>query len=256
MALAKLDLSGIFAPPTGFAGNMSLGTGINPFGYRNNPLGIGSNPFGYRNKPLGIGSDSIGLGFVPFDFSNINNMKFNFMPTVNTSFAWTPTPLTFDRQPIQYNAPVFTSNISLGSVDTFERTTIPAPIKNLTTDNYNSEKGNKLARYMKDHVTGFNHRCAGAVSDGLEHTGLSNGMRGNGCDYYRILKNNPNFKEISLSSVDYKNLPAGYILTYDKGKSGYSSDYGHVEVSLGNKTAASDGLTLNIRKPSHIFMPV
>lgn len=254
MAYGKI--AGMFAPPTGFAGNMSLGAG--------------SNPFGYRNNPLSIGSDSIGLGFVPIDFSNI---KFNSMFPMNMPFAWTPTlgtqtfgtntsnfintPLTFDRQPIQYNTPVFTTNnISLGSVDTFERTTTPAPIKNLTIDNYNSEKGNKLARYMTKHITGFNHRCAGAVSDGLEHTGLSNGMRGNGCDYYRILKNNPNFKEISLSSVDYRNLPEGCILTYDKGKSGYSSDYGHVEVSLGDGTAASDGLTHNIRKPSHIFMPV
>ena len=216
MTLGKLDSNGIFAPPTGPVGNNSLGID-------NSQLGAGSNLFGYRNKPLGIGSDSIGLGFVPIDFSNINNMKFNFMPPMNTSFVWTPTPgvptfgtntsnfintpLTFDRQPIQYNTPVFTSNISLGSVDTFERSattqtrqttsthkthktsskttkaTASETINNKKIVNldwwkaqgYNEEKGKALAINTKKRsnslrAQGISGQCSRGVREGINDT--------------------------------------------------------------------------------------
>ena len=73
------------------------------------------------------------------------------------------------------------------------------------------------------------------------------------------LENNPNFKEIKVSSVDeLKQLPAGCILVYERGAAGYSSKYGHIEVTLGDGTAGSDGQTRNLRYTQNmsVFVPV
>ena len=71
-----------------------------------------------------------------------------------------------------------------------------------------------------------------------------------------VLKNNKNFKQISPEGVDLKKLPAGCVLVFGRGKSGYSSSYGHTEITTGTGKAVSDGITNNLRKPSAIFIPV
>ena len=72
-----------------------------------------------------------------------------------------------------------------------------------------------------------------------------------------ILRNNKNFKEIPVDTVNVKDLPAGCVLVYDKGSQGYSRKYGHTEITTGDGRAVSDGITKNLyKKPSAIFMPV
>ena len=70
------------------------------------------------------------------------------------------------------------------------------------------------------------------------------------------LVRNKNFKEVSAKNIDLSSLPAGCVLVYDRGVSGYSSQYGHTEITLGNGTAASGGITHNIRQGARVFMPV
>lgn len=123
---------------------------------------------------------------------------------------------------------------------------------------YNKELAEKLAEETASHVesepTGF---CAKYVSNAMERLGIV-GKRGDAYELRDSLRNNPHFKEIDASTVDVKNLPAGCVLVYQKGDAGYSSKYGHVEVTLGNGTAASDFINNNIKQSSNmsIFVPV
>ena len=121
---------------------------------------------------------------------------------------------------------------------------------------YNAEKGEKLAKTAAKNVEGFNNKCAQNVREDLEAAGLANGERGNGHEYGGILSRNPNFKEIDTKGINLASLPGGAVLVYDRGVAGYSSDYGHVEITLGNGQAVSDGVTNNIRPGARVFVPV
>lgn len=199
--------------------------------------------------------------FTPFNSFSFNNFSlfspslFNFgnfatnfsfqMPTfnwnnINTGSLWNQTPMSFN------------TNFSVG--DTFQYQNKKKSSINIS--DYNSSKGNKLAKDALNHKVGFTHYCSRYVNNALERTGLSNGQRGHGYQMTSILRNNDNFKEVSVSSIDYKNLPAGCILVFNKGAQGYSKEYGHVEISTGDGRAVSDGITRNIRKPSAVFVPV
>ena len=81
-------------------------------------------------------------------------------------------------------------------------------------------------------------------------------MRADGADYGNVLSLNKNFKEISANGLDLKSLPAGCILVYGRGQAGYSSKYGHVEITTGTGQAVSDGITNNIRPGARVFVPV
>ena len=56
--------------------------------------------------------------------------------------------------------------------------------------------------------------------------------------------------------MDLSSLPAGCVLVYDRGVAGYSSKYGHTEITLGDGTAGSGGITHNIRQGARVFVPV
>lgn len=170
--------------------------------------------------------------------------------------------LGFNASVWSYNANTF----NVGNVCNFGGCTFNSPIvssptkkRNLPTniDGYNSEKGSKLAKDAKSHAVGFTGFCARYVCESLERVRLDDGM--GHCDAYQVpelLRRNKNFKEVSVSSVDWRNLPAGCILCFNKGSQGYSREYGHVEISMGDGTAVSDGTTRNIKKPDAIFVPV
>lgn len=121
---------------------------------------------------------------------------------------------------------------------------------------YNSEKGGALAKEVAKNAVGFTGYCAKYVRTALDNTGLGTGERGDGYEYANILSRNPNFKEVSTNNLNLSSLPAGCILVYDKGVSGYSRNAGHVEVTLGNGQAVSDGVTNNIRNGARVFIPV
>lgn len=121
---------------------------------------------------------------------------------------------------------------------------------------YNAEKGLKLAKDAARHVTGFIGKCARYVKNAISRCGLGAYTSGHGYQMVDTLRNNKNFKQISPDGVDLKKLPAGCILVYGRGVSGYSSTYGHAEITTGTGKAVSDGVTNNLRKPTAIFIPV
>lgn len=121
---------------------------------------------------------------------------------------------------------------------------------------YNSAKGKTLAQNALSNSVGFSGYCAKYVRMALERSGLSNGLKGDAYDYNNILAQNKNFKEISAVNIDLNSLPAGCILVYDRGQSGYSSQYGHVEITTGSGQAVSDGVTRNIRPGARVYAPV
>ena len=125
--------------------------------------------------------------------------------------------------------------------------------------NYSSEKGQKLAEYMRKHVVGFTGYCSRHVSNGIAGAGLGNERAGSACQMDSLLRKNQNFKEIKISSAEeLKSLPAGCIIVYEAGAARYNAKHGHIEVSLGNGTAASDGITRNMRFTENmsVFVPV
>lgn len=73
------------------------------------------------------------------------------------------------------------------------------------------------------------------------------------------LAQNKNFKEIKVSSQNQlKSLPAGCVVVYGRGAARYNSAHGHIEVTLGDGTAGSDGQTRNMRfaQNMRVFVPV
>jgi len=128
----------------------------------------------------------------------------------------------------------------------------------LTAAGYNATLAARLAQDVASNARrksiGY---CARYVSDSLERLGLLT-KRGDAWQLKNILRKNPHFKEVDVSSVDVRKLPAGCILVYDRRAAGYSSEHGHVEVTLGNGKAASDFINRNIRVTPNmsVFVPV
>lgn len=122
---------------------------------------------------------------------------------------------------------------------------------------YSSAKGQKLAKDMANHSVGFTGHCSRYVREGLQRTGLYNGHTASAYQMGGILAKNKNFQEVSPNSVNLKDLPAGCILVYDKNTKKYSNKHGHIEVTLGDGTACSDGRTRNIYNTNNmrIFVP-
>lgn len=124
---------------------------------------------------------------------------------------------------------------------------------------YNPDKGLSLAKSVASNARGRSTGyCARYVKTAISNTGLGAYASGHAYQQADALENNKNFKEISVSSKDLKKLPAGCVLVYDRGAAGYSKNYGHMEVTLGNGKAASDFVTNNIRQSDRVsvFVPV
>ena len=123
---------------------------------------------------------------------------------------------------------------------------------------YNASKGQKLAKQAaKSAAGGFIGKCARYVKKAIEAVGLGKYIHGvNGKDMARAYGNNKNFRKISGAGIDTSKLPAGCILVFEGGKSGYSQRYGHTEISLGNGTCVSDGKTTRPKPCSYILVPV
>ena len=138
---------------------------------------------------------------------------------------------------------------------------------NIVPEGYNAQKGEMLAQIAYDNrntsavnkngkETYFLGQCGKFVRQDLEKAGLYNGMKGKGYEYLDILRKNNNFKEVSFTGDEYKSMPPGCIYVYDKGVSGCSEKFGHVQIGLGNSKAVSDGIDENVKRPTAIFMPV
>jgi len=122
---------------------------------------------------------------------------------------------------------------------------------------YCANAGLKLAQQAVNSVVGFIGKCARYVKNAISRAGMGKYESGNACDMVSIMRRNKKFKEISPNGVNLKTLPAGCVLVYSRGVAGYSSKYGHTEITTGKGTAVSDGVTRNLhRKPTAIFMPI
>lgn len=123
---------------------------------------------------------------------------------------------------------------------------------------YSSKSGQKLAKDIANNSVGFTGYCSRHVRQALERTGLYNGHTASAYQMGALLAQNTNFQEVSPDSVNLKQLPAGCILVYDRGAAGYNAEHGHIEVTLGDGTACSDGRTYNLRNSQNmrIFVPV
>ncbi len=157
----------------------------------------------------------------------------------------------FNLPPLTLNSSSSTSGFDLGiNVNTKHNF-------GTSLSGYNAQKGSRLARYAMAHQAGsWNSLCATYVKNAIQGTGLGEYKPGHGFQMASVLNGNPNFKRVS-NNLDVKSLPAGCILVYGKGVAGYSSSYGHVEITTGNGTCVSDNVTHNPRQhPSAIFIPV
>ena len=122
---------------------------------------------------------------------------------------------------------------------------------------YCASSGLRLARTAMSRAVGFTGYCARYVKNAIASCGLGRYVSGNACDMIRILRNNKNFREIPARGVNPRTLPPGCVLVYERGVSGYSSRYGHTEITTGDGRAVSDGVTNNIRgNITAIFVPV
>ncbi len=208
------------------------------------------------------------VSLVNFNTSYMSSGLFN-QSLYTTSFNFTPNSQT---SLASYNFTNFTNKllISLNNINLNFRTEAKSGVnKTLSTSSansnksetlekadYNAKAGKRLADIAAKNTVGFTKQCATYVKRAIDNAGLGKYEYGDAYECANILKRNPNFKEISTAGLDLSTLPAGCVLVYDKGVSGYSSKYGHVEITLGNGQAASDGVTNNIRQGARVFAPV
>jgi hypothetical protein len=120
---------------------------------------------------------------------------------------------------------------------------------------YDASAGARLASVARNNSVGFTGYCARYVKDAICDAGLGKYEYGHAYQMDDILRRNPNFREIP-ASTDVKSLPAGCVLVFNQGSKGYSSEYGHTEITDGRGRGISDGITRNLRQPDAIFMPV
>ena len=188
--------------------------------------------------------------FMSNPFGGFNIFGSNIFSTPNSTLP------NYDKKPVKpqnifgfLNSQSVKNNIKIN-------TTLKLPA--LKDAGYNKQKGEKLARIIGSRSTegGFDNYCARNVKEAIEDAGLGRYESGHGYQVADILADNKNFKEVSAKNIDLSSLPAGCVLVYDRGVSGYSSQYGHTEITLGNGTAASGGITHNIRQGARVFMPV
>lgn len=220
-----------------------------------------SNPFMGGRMAMSFFSPIIS-GFTPiFNYSSANLTS-----GINTCFNWFPSFNFSSFMPsFSFKLPSFSSiTSSIGRTATSaasggQKVAVSSANQDMSfwqSLGYNADKGLKLAKDAASHVVGFIGKCATYVKNAISRCGLGAYISGHGYQMADVLKNNKNFKQISPDGVDLKKLPAGCVLVFGRGKSGYSSSYGHTEITTGTGKAVSDGVTNNLRKPTAIFIPV
>ena len=186
--------------------------------------------------------------FPTFNFPNFSN--FQFFPSLFSSWNFQPM--------LPYSYPYASPLQSNQKTQEKKTETVSVSSNNLSLSGYSARLGEKLANTaLSLKANRFTGWCAKYVKNAIQTAGLGFWEPGHAYEMSNILRRNRNFKEISPSSVEVSQLPAGCILVYDRGANGYSSAYGHTEITTGDGRAVSDGVTNNLHKqPSAIFMPV
>lgn len=189
--------------------------------------------------------------------SNISTTNSDFTPTLNYyNFSAGNNVFTlFNNKFANQNKQTNTNTNNNSTTKTIYTNTNKASTS-LEQVGYDANKGEKLAYTASKNAVGFTKHCATYVKNAIQSSGLGAYEYGDAYECANILERNKNFKEISTNGLDLSTLPAGCVLVYDKGVAGYSSKYGHTEITLGNGQAVSDGVTNNIRQGARVFVPV
>ncbi len=216
-----------------------------------------------------------------FNFSPFGN-NFGFNNSSLSTSIWndvqscsTPTFDSFSLSTFDNSYRLSSTGIKTTTKIESENIRLSTKVNSSVLKNYNANAGKKLvnlamkySNFEIDHeskkVTSISKPsnksigdCALYVKAAIRDVGLGAYQYGHAYQMTSILRNNPNFKEISPRSVNLKDLPAGCVLVYNKGVGGYSKDYGHTEITTGNGSAVSDFITKKLKKtPSTIFIPV
>ena len=186
-------------------------------------------------------------------WSNFSNSKSNwsqnfYTPNINWGDTFTKTPKTqktTSKTESSTNIPGYSPKIGEKLADIA-----------LNNSKYIIDRNTKTVTSKTKEQSRFTGLCATYVKAAIRDAGLGDYEAGHAYQMADILRKNKNFKEISPSSYNYKELPAGCVLVYNKGSQDYSEDYGHTEIVTRSKKGVSDGITNNIRKPDAIFVPV
>lgn len=165
----------------------------------------------------------------------------------------TPTPLRFEDEieKPEDNLPEYLEGFDIEAgkklADTVEKNTVR--VINETTNRFIKGK----TKSSSDSTS----NCCRFVKRALEDIALMPYQWVNACDMKAKFRADKNFGEIDLNKIkDATKLPAGCILVYDK-NDGYSSEYGHIAVTLGDGRTASDLIEINPKKtPSAAFYPL
>jgi len=212
-------------------------------------------------------------------FSKSGNSTFNNANPTLYSFSSINIPMpsfqpNFKISTTAYNIPIFNIKIpipkftySTRSTNSNQRSAYSSRGISISGQNQNASlwkrmgycanAGLKLAKTAINRAVGFIGSCAKYVKNAIAKCGLGKYQSGHAYNMVNIMRNNKKFKEISPKGVNLKTLPAGCVLVYGKGVGGYSSKYGHTEITTGDGRAVSDGITRNLHKtPTAIFMPI
>lgn len=189
--------------------------------------------------------------------SNISTTNYDFNPTLNYyNFSLGNNVFTLFNNKFANQNKQTTTNTNNNSTTKTIYTNTNKASTSLEQVGYDANKGEKLAYTASKNAVGFTKHCATYVKNAIQSSGLGAYEYGDAYECANILERNKNFKEISTNGLDLSTLPAGCVLVYDKGVAGYSSKYGHTEITLGNGQAVSDGVTNNIRQGARVFVPV
>lgn len=165
---------------------------------------------------------------------------------------------------MDYNALMqFTEKLTNSVNLAIENIWVPAEaLKNLPDNNglpnYNQALGEMLSEVAYGNRIGFRGKCARYVKNAIYEAGLGEYATGHAYQMTDILDNNPNFTRVpdeKLAEIDVKKLPPGCVIVFNRGSQNYSKSYGHVEITLGDGRAVSDGVTNNLRQPDAVFYP-
>ena len=219
------------------------------------------------NNPFSISNCNIQPYFNDFSFNTAQTNIWNSNPfsiTFGETNNFTADPFSFfnsSNTSISFSASDSISNLSStkkASSSTIKKDDSDSNENKSVTKGYNSQKGQALANAVLAGIPSYRPKplCAKYVKSAIANTGLGIYKAGHAYNMFEILDNNTNFKEISPDEIDVEDLPAGCVLVYDKGVEGYSEEYGHTEITLGDGRAASDFIQEVYKKPSAIYMPV
>ena len=232
----------------------ACGIGMPNYLYSNNfcytnPMQFSYNINNYTNNPFYVPYNPV-LTWQNFNFNDYINNPCSLVQPQN---YYQTNQYTMSEV---YMQPNFSASEQITSLSNTTSSAKTEKKKGDVFDDYNADSGKLLAQNALEYSHDFHNKCSLHVNNAIEASGLGNSTDADAYEMIGVLNSNPNFKSIS-KDTDVTKLPAGCIVVYDKGVSGYSDEYGHVEIAAGDGRGVSDGIHEKIKpNPSAIYMPI